>query len=333
MIYRVATSLLLLLSLLPALGCDKATPVAPNGTALTISANPSQVGLNGSSTITVVGRKPDGNPLNPGTEIRLSTNRGTIDSVVTTGDGGRATATFRADGRQGDAMITAMTGGNVMVMTTVQVGQSDATRPTVLVSVAPNTVPVQGTATITVIARNADGTPVGAGQTVILTTNLGSIRPERPQTRADGTATATLQAGTQAGTATITAIVGSSTAATAMVTIRDAATDMSLQPNPTSISNTGGTITLTAFVSNSQGQPLQGAPVNFQSARGTLDQTQDFTDTTGLASVMLTLTQNDVSGNGVCSFTVTASTPSGTGALITRTATIRITGNQGCTTP
>jgi adhesin/invasin len=332
MIYRVASSLLLLLSLLPALGCDKATPVAPNGTVLTISANPSQIGLNGRSTITIVGRKPDGNPLNPGTEIRLSTNRGTIDSIVTTDDGGRATATFRGDGRQGEAMITAMT-SNAMVMTTIQVGQSDATRPTVLVSVAPSTVPVEGTATVTVIARNADGTPVGAGQTVILTTTLGTITPARPQTRADGTATATLQAGDQAGTATITAIVGSSAAATAMVTIRDAATDMSLQPNPTTIPNTGGTITLTAFVSNSQGQPLQGAPVNFQSGRGTLDQTQDFTDTTGLASVTLTLTPNDVSGNGLCNFTVTASTPSGTGALITRTATIRITGNQGCTNP
>ncbi|HEV2845026.1 MAG TPA: hypothetical protein VG477_09290, partial [Thermoanaerobaculia bacterium] len=81
-------------SLLPAMGCDKASPVAPSGSILTISANPSQVGLNGRSTITVVGRKPDGNPLNPGTEIRLSSERGTIDSIVTTDDQGRATATF-----------------------------------------------------------------------------------------------------------------------------------------------------------------------------------------------------------------------------------------------
>ncbi|HEX9942320.1 MAG TPA: PKD domain-containing protein [Thermoanaerobaculia bacterium] len=121
--YRVVASLLLVVSLLPAVGCDKATPVAPTGTILTISANPSKVGLNGQSTITVVGRKPDGNPLNPGTEIRLTTDKGTIDPVVTVGDGGVATAIFRADGRSGTAKITAMTGGGMTMATTdVQVG-------------------------------------------------------------------------------------------------------------------------------------------------------------------------------------------------------------------
>lgn len=318
--------------LMPLAGCDKATPVAPNGTILTISANPSKIGLNGRSTITIVGRKPDGNPLNPGTEIRVTTDKGTLsDSVVTTDDSGRATVTFRGDGRSGTAKITAMTGGNVMVTTDVQVGESSDTKPTVLVSVSPNNIPVgdTSTSTVTVVARNSDGTPL-AGQTVILTTTLGTLANPRPVTRSDGTATTTLTAGRQAGSAEIRAIVGSSDAATATLTIRDAATDMSLQPNPTSVPNSGGTVTLTAFVSNSQGLPLQGAPVNFQADRGTLNQTQDFTDTTGLASVTLTLTQSDVSGNGICNFTVRATTPAGNGALITRTATIRVTGNSGC---
>src|SRR4051794_1722324 len=103
MTYRVASTLLLSLAVLALVGCDKATPVAPDGTVLIVSANPSKVSLNGTSTITVVGRRPDGNPLNPGTEIRLSVDKGTIDSIVTADSGGRATAIYRADGRSGAA--------------------------------------------------------------------------------------------------------------------------------------------------------------------------------------------------------------------------------------
>lgn len=320
--HRAVAFLLLSVFLLPAVGCDKATPVAPNGTILTISANPSKIGLNGRSTITVVGRKPDGNPLNPGTEIRLSSDKGTIESVVTTDSSGRATATFRGDGRSGAAKITAATAGTT-VDTTIQVGESTETKPTVLISVSPNNIPVEGTGTVTVIARNADGTSIGAGQQVILTTTLGTLDDDRLRTQSDGTATTTFRAGTQAGTAEITAIVGSSEQAKASVTIRDAATDMSVQANPSTVPSTGGTITLSAFVTNAQGQPVQGAPVTFSSERGTLETTGVvFTDTNGVATNDLTLTQSQLAG--VTTFKATAKTPNGTGQLITREVTVRV---------
>jgi adhesin/invasin len=315
------------MSLLPSVGCDKATPVAPNGTTLTISANPSKIGLNGRSTITIVGRKPDGNPLNPGTEIRLTTDKGTLsDSIVTTGDGGTATVIFRADGRSGTAKITALTGGGMTMATTdIQVGESADTKPSVLVSVSPNNLAVGETsrATVTVIARNSDGSPL-AGQQVILTSTLGSLKPERPTTGADGTATATFTAGNQAGSAEVSAIVGSSDVARTTVTIRDAATDINLQANPSAVPASGGTITLTAFVTNSQGQPLQGAPVTFRSDRGTLETTGvTFTDTSGVATNRLTLAQADLP-TAVNSFNVTASTPSGSGALLSDSVTVNV---------
>src|SRR3954470_8150436 len=129
--YRVVAGLLLVVSLLPVAGCDKATPVAPSGTVLTISANPTQIALNGTSTITVVGRKPDGNPLNPGTEIRLTAERGTISSLVTTDSNGTASATFHADGRSGAVKVSAATGsGDAKAETSVQVGQATDQKPT-----------------------------------------------------------------------------------------------------------------------------------------------------------------------------------------------------------
>jgi adhesin/invasin len=318
-----AVGLLALLCLLvPSLGCDKATPVAPSGTTLAISANPSKIGLNGSSTITVFGRRPDGNPLNPGTEIRLSTDLGLVSpSLVAVDSSGQATATLRGDGRQGPAIVKAEAGG-ASVMTTVQIGETDTTKPVVLVSVNPSTVPAEGTAEVTVIARNADGSPV-PGQPVILTTTLGSISPSRPTTGADGTATARFDAGSQAGAATVTAIVGASAPATATVTIRDAATDIGVQANPGTIPRAGGEVTLTAFVTNSLGQPVAGAPVTFEASFGDLEFTGVvFTDTNGVARNTLTVTNVPT---GVNEIEVEASTPSGIGTLLRDSTTIDVT--------
>jgi hypothetical protein len=105
-------TLVLTLAVLTGLACDSANPVAPSGTTLTISASPNQISLDGTSTITVIGRQPNGNPLASGTEIRFSTNLGTIDPVIAEADGnGRARAILRGDGRAGTATVQATTTG------------------------------------------------------------------------------------------------------------------------------------------------------------------------------------------------------------------------------
>jgi hypothetical protein len=314
------------LAILPAVGCDKATPVAPTGTTLTLSANPSKIGLNGTSTITIVGRKPDGNPLNPGTEIRLTTDRGTITPVVEIGDGGVATATLRADGRAGTAMISAST-GDAMVETSVQIGEAEEDRPTVLVSVTPSEVPLQGTAEITVVARNSDGSPVEAGRPVILTTTLGSITTPNPQTGANGIARATLRAGDREGTATVTAVVGSSEPATTEVTIfRDAATAIDIVANPSTVRSDQTTqVTISATVFNLQGARLPGVTVTFQTDVGEFQggNTAETTNSNGQATKTLVVRPQDVLGI-IESFEVSARTPSSTGTLLEGSTTIRI---------
>lgn len=313
---RLAGLPVLLCLLAAFLGCDKATPVAPTGTTLTISANPTKIGLTGSSTITIIGRKPDGNPLNPGTEIRLSSDRGTVSpSVVQVDNTGRATATFRADGRSGSAKVTAAT-ADATVDATIQVGESDETKPTVLVSVSPSTISLNGTATVTVIARNADGTPVASGERVTLTTTLGSLANDRPTIGSGGKATTTLNAGNREGTATITAIYGSSAAATTTATIvLDAATAISATANPSSIkSNETTKITITATVTNSRAQPVQGALVTFESDLGKFDNnTSETTDSKGQATKVLTVSPSDIPALSE-SFKVRVKTPSSSGS-------------------
>lgn len=305
------------LALLGSWSCDSANPLAPPGTILTISASPSRIGLNGVATITVTGRRPDGNPLSDGTEIRLSTSLGAIEGIVQTDENGVARGTLQADGRAGTATVTATVGGETEATINVVIGELPETQPQVTVSVNPDNIPVgdNSFATVTVVVREVDNSPAGAGIPVTLTSNLGTLDPTTTATDANGVATATLAAGTQPGTATVTAFVGGAEPATADLTIRDAAADISLQPDPTSIPRGGATIQLIAFVSSKQGLPLQGQIVTFEADLGSFANTTAFTNQGGRAQVPLTVMQADI-GDEVTSFNVRALAPTETGEFI-----------------
>jgi hypothetical protein len=359
MMHRVAPLLLSILAVVALIavisvsGCGKGTPVAPNGSILAISASPTQIPLNGTATITVIGRKPDGQPLNPGTEIRLNATNGSIQAIVTTDSSGTATAVFRSNGIPGTATITAATGtggssggtttsdgtgstaGSLTASVSIQVGIPTGSKPTLLLSVDPSVIPVvAGVASVTVIARNADGSPA-ASQNVLVTTNLGELgSSQRPSvnitTGSDGRAITQLHAGSQSGMATVSAIIGSSDAATAMVDIRDVT--LSFQANPASISRpvddspaNQATITLTASVTDFNRMPVAGILVTFQTTRGTLSNNGPIaTMSDGTAKVTVTIKRSDLATTDT-SFQVSASIPSGSGNTISQTATITVT--------
>ncbi len=110
---RSTLALLALLALLAVafgLACDKATPTAPVGTLLTISASPTRISASGTAGISIIARTATGSPLRSGTELRLATSLGSIEPLVTTNSNGEATATLRGDGRQGTATVEVTTG-------------------------------------------------------------------------------------------------------------------------------------------------------------------------------------------------------------------------------
>jgi hypothetical protein len=338
-------------SIVTVVGCDKGTPVAPSGSILAISASPTQISLNGSSTITVIGRKPDGQPLNPGTEIRLSATNGTVPAIVLTDRSGDATATFQSNGIPGTATITAATGtgsgsgstttdgtssgsGSLSASVTIQVGIPSGSKPTLLLSVNPSIIPVtQGVASVTVIARNSDGSPA-ASQRVLVTTNLGgfgaSVTPSvNITTGSDGRAITQLHAGSQSGMATISAVSGSSDAVTATIDIRDVT--LAFQASPASIGRpvddsdqNRATITLTASVTDFDRKPVNDIFVTFQTTRGTLSVTGPVKTVNGVATVTVTIRKSDLATTDT-SFQVSASIPSGSGDTISQTATITVT--------
>jgi hypothetical protein len=241
MAYRAFAPALILLALLPLAGCDKATPVAPDGSILVISANPSRIGLNGTSTITVVGRKPDGNPLNPGTEIRMTTTLGTIDSIITTNSSGTATAIFQGNGVLGVATITAQTGsasggssggtgttsdgggattsGSLTASVQVQVGTSAGS--IVLQPTPPSLPSTGGKVSLLAIVRDANGQPL-AGQGVNFTTDYGTLasRGGIVTTNASGVAkdTLTLSASDLTGNVASVTVSAETTGGTSLLT-------------------------------------------------------------------------------------------------------------------
>ncbi len=332
-------ALLALLAVALGLACDKATPTAPVGTLLTISSSPTRIGVNGTATISIIARTATGSPLRSGTELRLATSLGSIEPLVTTNSNGEATATLRGDGRSGNATVEVTSGtGSTPPMTsslepvgnasgtgsatvTVQIGESSSTQPTLLVTVNPSNIPVSAsgatsTATVTVVARNADNSPVGSGETVILLSSLGTFANSRPKTDSSGIATTKINAGTQAGEATITAILGSSAAATATLTIRDTPTAISLTAQPRQIPRADGTITLVANVINSQGQPVSGVQVLFEASVGSFDPSERvFTLSTGAATTKLDVVESQLPISGG-SFKITAQVAAGNGQFI-----------------
>ena len=170
------------------LACDSASPVAPTGTLLTISASPNEIGVNGSSTIRVTALRANGTPVNPGTIVRLDTTLGTIPDQVEIDDQGTATATLRGDGRIGTATVTARSGSAEAAMVEIAVGKAAST---VSLQATPSSIPeTGGRVTLLAVVRDDKGQPL-QGATVNFTTTIGQLASggSLTTTNADGQAT------------------------------------------------------------------------------------------------------------------------------------------------
>ena len=143
-------------------GCSEGTPVAPEGTILRVSAYPTRIGTSGTSTISVSAYRSNGNPVNPGTEIRLSSSIGVVEPVVYTNESGQATAILRGDGRVGTATITAFSGGIEPVTLDIGVGQLAASMS---FQVTPSSVPeTGGTLDLLALIRDEQSQPLAGAQ-------------------------------------------------------------------------------------------------------------------------------------------------------------------------
>lgn len=320
------------------LACDRPTPVAPEGSTLTITANPSRIAVNGESALLILGRRMDGKPVNQGTEVTLSTTLGTVDpGTVNTDASGIAHAMLRGNGVEvGTATVTAFSGAAGEAMVEVKVGSLGTS---IIVTPTPSQLPKSGgTVDLLAVVFDDIGTPL-ANAAVTFGSQVGNLDSGGASviTNARGEARDVLRVSANDLTAVNEGFFEVSAATTteggtqiedvSEVDVGGSPASLFFQATPTSVSELeGGEVSLLAGVRDGAGEPLEGANVNFLTEVGSLDSGGAVlqTDAGGTARDTLRVSPADIAGFPGTSFTVRAQVAGFGGEVLEQSESIRI---------
>ena len=200
------------------------------------------------------------------------------------------------------------------------------TGSTISLTTAESSVAMNGSINIVAQLLEPAGTPPHSGTHVSFTTTLGSVQPSETETDINGRAVVSFKAGTVSGFATIVASSGAATTGTngALVIAVGAAAvgRLTLVANPTRVSASGGTSTITATVQDAVGNVLGNIPVTFTTDAGSLSALVATSDQNGNATTTLTTNATAkvtaTGGVAITSGTTTTATP------ITQTVTVSV---------
>lgn len=284
----------------------------------TISADPSSITTDGSSTITVRIKDQYGNDRNfeIGNSISLTTDFGNLNNFTVNGDG-TITQTLTASS-PGTATITGtLNSDSIGDDATVTITAGEADPATTMISAAPATMTAGASSAIDVQLKDQYGNPLeGSGGTVALTADLGSVGAVTDNE--DGSYTATFES-TTSGTAAITGTVdGQSINDTATVQVNAGPADpttSTLTASPDVIT-VGESTTVTVELKDQYGNSLtaSGGSVVFNTDTGAIS--GGVTDV-GDGSYTTTLTTSTTAGEATVSATLD-------GVGISDTATVTI---------
>lgn len=190
---------------------------------------------------------------------------------------------------------------------------------TVTLSTNSTIVQANGTAEIRATVLESSGTPVQNGTTVTFSTNLGSVSPNDART-VNGVATVQFIPNGQSGTAKIVATSGGAKAdATSnplTITVGGAAAGhVQVTASPNRLPSGGGNATVTAVITDTNGNPLSGVGVSFSTTAGTLSNASATTNSSGQAVITLTT-------NREATVTATTGTTAGTGTVVVSVGTL-----------
>jgi hypothetical protein len=202
---RLAVSLAIT-ALAAAAGCQKVPLLAPSGSTIILTASSNAIAANGTVDLLAQVLEPSGTPPHPGTHVIFTTTLGVIEPAEAETDiNGRVRATFRANGLNGTATITASSGGATTGANgAVKIAVGTAAVGRVIVNASPASLPAGATSTITASVLDLNGT-VLAGTPVSFSTTAGILSASSALADANGVAAVTLRT---SQTATVTASVG-----------------------------------------------------------------------------------------------------------------------------
>jgi hypothetical protein len=172
------------------------------------------------------------------------------------------------------------------------------TGSTITITADREVLPLNGQATLRAVVIEVAGTPVQNGTVVNFTSTLGSVDPLEARTT-NGIATAIFNSGSVSGTSVIHAFsggakTGSGNSSGSGVSIKigaAAAGSMAVTATPPSVSQSGGTVTISALVLDPFGNALPGVNVAFSASTGALGATTALSDGSGIARTTLTTSQ------------------------------------------
>jgi hypothetical protein len=182
----------------------------------------------------------------------------------------------------------------LVVVACERVNLTAPTGSALTISVDRSVLPLNGQATIRAVLIESAGTPVHNGTVVTFGTTLGSVDPIEAKT-VNGIATAVFSAGSVSGTARISAFSGGASTNTSGAEVKIGAAaasgNISVSATPPSVSQSGGTVTISAIVFDEASNPLPGVQVQFTASNGALSATTAITDSNGVARTTLNTTQ------------------------------------------
>jgi hypothetical protein len=269
----------------------------------TISANPTSIPANGTSTSTLTVQAKDGNGNNltsSGGTVTLSTSAGSVGSVTDNGNG-TYTATLTSSATPGTANITGTIAGTTIGHPTSVIFTGTLSAANTTISANPASIVANGvsTSTLTVQAKDGNGNNLTASAgTVTLSTSAGSLSSVTDN--GNGTYTATLTSPTAVGTASITGTIAGGTIGNPTSVVFTAAplsaANTTISANPASITANGtstSTVTVQAKDANNNNYVTSGGTVTLSTSAGSLGSVTD-------------------NQNGTYTATLTSSTTAGT---------------------
>ena len=179
----------------------------------------------------------------------------------------------------------------------------------ITLSIDKAAVPIGGTATLTAVVTELSGTAPQNGTMVTFSAAFGTISPQQAAT-VGGIARATYT-GTASGTAKVSAFSGDAKATEVELKVGGAAVEkVTVRTEPSSIPQTGGTVTVIAGASDASGSALPNTSISFNVDQGSLSSSAALTDANGDARVSLTTNRTtkitaSVAGK-TADFTITA---------------------------
>jgi type II secretion system protein I len=259
----------------------------PKVDKIDLSANPSVILPGSTSTITATVTDTCGNIISEVT-VEFKTNKGTLSSsTANTNSEGKATVTLSSMANGDTATVTGtitLDGGETITDSTTVI----CTTYSISVTADPASINPNGSSAITATLIQSGGNPA-VGETISFITDKGTLSAPTV-TDSWGKATVSLSSLVGGDIATITATynisgVGSISDST---TVKCTEYIINIVAEPNKIIP-GGHSTITATLTNYEGNPASNKLVDFYTTKGVLNDTSMYTNSSGIATTILTL--------------------------------------------